>query len=174
MVQLTDNHFELFGLAPGFALDRGQLDAAYRAVQAQVHPDRFAAADDAQRRRAMQWAAQANEAYRTLRDPVARAAYLCGLHGVELETESNTAMPAEFLVQQLEWREALDDADGDVAALTALADEVAALRRQRLAELGDCLDVDRDFAHAAGLVRQLLFVDRFAESIDEAVARADG
>ena len=172
-MQLTDNHFELFGLKPAFALDRAQLDAAYRAVQAQVHPDRFAAADDAQRRRAMQWAAQANEAYRTLREPVARAAYLCGLHGVALEAESNTAMPAEFLVQQLEWREALDDADGNAAALSALADEVATLRRQRIADLGDCLDVERDFARAAGLVRQLLFVDRFSESVDDAIARAD-
>src|SRR5690606_31603262 len=104
------NHFELFHLPVSFAVDMAQLARSYHEVQGRVHPDRFAHASETEKRVAMQWATRANEAYQTLRDPFKRAAYLCELHGVDLQTESNTAMPAAFLMQQMEWREALDDA----------------------------------------------------------------
>ena len=83
---LTSNHFELFGLVPAFALDPSRLDAAYRDIQSQVHPDRYAHAGDAERRASMQMTTRVNEAYRTLKDPVERGKYLLELHGVgELE-----------------------------------------------------------------------------------------
>src|SRR6187402_2990730 len=107
---LPPDHFQLFDLLPRFALDMAALDHAYRSVQGQVHPDRFAASTAAENRVAMQWATQANEAYRTLKSPLKRAAYLCERAGVPIDAESNTTMPTEFLMQQLHWREALDDA----------------------------------------------------------------
>ncbi len=109
---LPPDHFQLFDLPPRFALDMAALDSAYRSVQGQVHPDRFAAGTAAENRVAMQWATQANEAYRTLKSPLKRAAYLCERAGVPIDAESNTTMPTEFLMQQLQWREALDDARG--------------------------------------------------------------
>ncbi|WP_205192460.1 Fe-S protein assembly co-chaperone HscB, partial [Burkholderia sp. LMG 13014] len=102
MVSLKDSHFDLFHLPAQFALDETVLDAAYRTVQTQVHPDRFAAAGDAQKRIAMQWATRANEAYRTLRDPLKRASYLLSLRGVDIGAENNTAMEPAFLMQQME------------------------------------------------------------------------
>ena len=96
------NHFDLFALPAAFSVDLGALDAAYRDVQGQVHPDRFVNATDAEKRVAMQWATRANEAYQTLKNPQKRAQYLCELHGVDLKTESNTAMPAAFLMQQMD------------------------------------------------------------------------
>ena len=104
------NHFDLFHLPARFTLDMGALDAAYRDVQGQVHPDRFVNATDAEKRVAMQWATRANEAYQTLKNPQKRARYLCELNGVDLQTESNTAMPMAFLMQQMEWREELGEA----------------------------------------------------------------
>ncbi|MFA9216411.1 MAG: Fe-S protein assembly co-chaperone HscB, partial [Sphingomonadaceae bacterium] len=104
------NHFELFQLPQRFALDTSALDVAYRDVQGRVHPDKFVNATDAEKRVAMQWATRANEAYQTLKNPQKRAQYLCELHGVDLQTESNTAMPMAFLMQQMEWREALGEA----------------------------------------------------------------
>ena len=101
---LAKNHFSLFGLPQAFAIDPAALDSAYRAVQAEVHPDRFAGANDAERRRAVQFSAQVNEAYQTLRAPLARARYLLGLKGIDVGAESNTAMPADFLMAQMEWR----------------------------------------------------------------------
>ena len=166
------NHFALFGLAPTFALDPQALDAAYKRVQAQVHPDRFASGTAAERRVAMQWAARANEALQTLRSPARRAAYLCEMHGTRVDTESNTALPAEFLARQLEWREALADADG-LQQLQALAGEVNAARQALLDELGQRLDLKRDFDDAAALVRQLMFMDKLRDEIENARHRRD-
>jgi len=167
-VSIAQDHFSLFGLAPRFVLDLDALEAAYRRIQAQVHPDRFAAGSAAERRVAMQWATRANEAFRTLRSPLARATYLCETHGAPIEAESNTAMPAEFLTEQLEWRESLDDARGDPAALQALAGEVDGVGRDIEKRLADELDVHRDYAAAAVLVRQLMFIERLRGELSTA------
>lgn len=160
------NHFELFHLPSQFSVDLGALDAAYRDVQGQVHPDRFVNATDAEKRVAMQWATRANEAYQTLKHPQKRAQYLCELHGVDLQTESNTAMPMEFLMQQMEWREALGEARAgkDMAALEALDGQLRGERKARLAQVGAQLDA-RDFAAAAQGVRALMFLEKFGDEV---------
>ena len=167
---IPPDHFQLFDLPPRFELDMAALDSAYRSVQGQVHPDRFASGTAAENRVAMQWATQANEAYRTLKSPLKRAAYLCERAGAPIEAESNTSMPAEFLMQQLEWREALDEAlaERDGAALRALGDGMAAERDRLLGEIGRALDVDADFALAASRVRQLMFIEKFGTEISSA------
>ena len=173
MDALQQSFFAWFGLPERFALDATALDAAYRAVQAQVHPDRFAQGLAAERRLAMQLATRANEAYQTLRDPVRRARYLCERHGVDVGVETNTAMPPAFLMQQMQWREALDDARAAAsrADVARLADEVRAVRGGRLAGLADAIDGRADFATAAAVVRELMFIERFAEELDAAEDR---
>ena len=167
---IPPDHFQLFDLPARFALDMAALDSAYRSVQGHVHPDRFASGTAAENRAAMQWATQANEAYRTLKSPLKRAAYLCERAGVPIEAESNTSMPAEFLMQQLEWREALDEAlaERDCTALRALGEGMAAERDRLLGEIGRALDVDADFALAASRVRQLMFIEKFGTEISSA------
>lgn len=164
---IQDDFFNLFGLPPRFALDSAALDEAYKRVQAQVHPDRFAAATAAERRVAMQWAARANEAIQTLRSPLRRAAYLCEINGASIDAESNTAMPAAFLTHQMQWREDLDDvrAAADKTRLQALVDDVEVVRTDTLEQLGTTLDQRRDFPAAAALVRQLMFIERFRDEL---------
>jgi molecular chaperone HscB len=163
------NHFELFHLPQRFAIDIDALNAAYHEVQNQVHPDKFAHKPDAERRVAMQWATRANEAYQTLKNPVTRATYLCHLNGVDLQTESNTAMPREFLMQQMEWREELDDARAarDIGALERLDAELRAMRKRDLEAIGVLLDAG-DFATAAQRVRQLMFIEKFGDEVGRA------
>jgi len=160
------NHFELFHLPQRFAIDADALDGAYREVQGRVHPDRFAHATDAEKRVAMQWATRANEAYQTLKNPFKRAAYLCELNGIDLQAESNTAMPGDFLMRQMEWREALEDAKAarDVAALDALNAELQGARKAELARIAEQLDAS-DFAQAGQGVRKLMFLEKFAAEI---------
>ncbi|MFC3110419.1 Fe-S protein assembly co-chaperone HscB [Undibacterium arcticum] len=160
------NHFELFHLAPQFALDMSALDAAYREVQNRVHPDKFVSASDAEKRVAMQWATRANEAYQTLKNPLKRAAYLCELNGADLRTESNTAMPMAFLMQQMEWREALEDArmQKDVAALELLELQLHQQRAALLTQINAVLD-SGDYHQAAQDVRQLMFLEKFGEDV---------
>lgn len=170
MNALTRTHYELFGLPEGFAVDASALDAAYRSVQGAVHPDRHSAGSATDRRIAMQLATQANEAYRTLRDPLQRAAYLCALHGADPQLHSNTVMPAAFLTQQMEWRERLDEARDarDAGAIRALRGELETARRALLAGIAEAIDGARDFTRAAALVRQMMFVERFEADVDAA------
>jgi molecular chaperone HscB len=162
------DHFELFGLPPRFAIDLDALERAYKGVQARVHPDRFASGTAAERRVAMQWATRANEAYTTLRSPQKRAAYLVERAGVPIDAETNTAMPPAFLMQQMEWREALDDARGDPAALAEMRRTMNEQRDELLAAIERSIDGARDFVQAAAHVRQLMFVDRFASEVGHA------
>lgn len=161
------DHFALFDLPARFEIDLDELERAYRSVQSRVHPDRHASGTPAERRIAMQWASRANEAYRTLKSPQRRAAYLCERAGVPIDAESNTAMPGPFLVQQLEWREALDDArtSGSPAALARMKTTMRAERERLQREIGRALDEAHDPSRAAALVRQLMFVDKFAGEI---------
>jgi molecular chaperone HscB len=166
------DHFALFGLPPRFAIDEASLDQAYRRVQSQVHPDRFAASGAAERRVAMQWATRANEAFRTLRSPLARAAYLCEQHGQPIDAESNTAMPADFLMQQMRWREELDDVrDGDAEVARELGRQVEARRDDVLARIAAALDERHDYPAAAAAVRELHFIERFREELAGHLAR---
>ena len=164
-MNLNDTDFELFAVPPTFAQDRAALDARWKALQREAHPDRFATQGAAAQRLAMQWSVRVNEAYQRLKDPVRRAAYLCELNGAPVEAEHNTAMPADFLVQQMEWREALDDAR-DAAALEALRRQVEAARARTLSSLDWLIDERGDFAAAAQQVRALMFVERFARDIE--------
>ncbi|UGQ44806.1 Fe-S protein assembly co-chaperone HscB [Massilia endophytica] len=165
------NHFELFQLPQQFAIDSGALDAAYREVQGRVHPDKFVNATDAEKRVAMQWATRANEAYQTLKNPQKRAAYLCELNGVDLQTESNTAMPMAFLMQQMEWREALAEArsEKNTEQLDELDGELRSARKKQLQEIEAALN-GGDFHAAAQGVRALMFLEKFREEIEHSYA----
>jgi molecular chaperone HscB len=162
----VQNHFELFHLPQRFAIDSAALDSAYRDVQSQVHPDRFVNATDAEKRVAMQWATRANEAYQTLKNPQKRAQYLCELHGVDLQTESNTAMPMAFLMQQMEWREELAEARAgkDIELLDKLDAQLRAARKEQLAAIETHLD-GADYHAAAQGVRALMFLEKFGEEV---------
>ena len=161
------NHFELFGLAPAFAVESEALERSYREIQSRVHPDRFAHAGDAERRASLQWTTRVNEAYRTLKDPVQRARHILELHGVDVAFETNTAMPPEFLMQQMELRETLENSK-DVAALDALRKGLRKTRESLEAQIGETIDEKKDYAGAAGLVRKLQFLDKLDSEIDAA------
>jgi molecular chaperone HscB len=165
-VNLQTDDFALFGLTPQFAQDKAAIDVQWKLLQAQAHPDKFAAQGAAAQRVAMQWSARINEAYRRLKDPLTRAAYLCELNGASINAHSNTAMPASFLMQQIEWREALDEAH-TASGLEALLDSVNAAKMDLLAECAQLLDVQRDFAAAVLPVRCLMFMDKFAHDLNQ-------
>lgn len=164
----SKNHFELFGIAPSFAIDTVALDVAYREVQGEVHPDRFATASDAEKRIAAQWATQANEAYRTLKSPLNRGRYLLKINGIDTEEERNTEMPLEFLVQQMEWREAVVEAkvEKDYTRLGRLATDKQREEKLLLAQLAEQLAASASIRDARETVRKLRFLEKLGEEID--------
>jgi molecular chaperone HscB len=170
VISLQANDFELFDVPARFEQDRSQLDARWKALQREAHPDRFAAEGAAAQRVAMQWSVRINEAYQRLKDPLKRAAYLCELQGAPVQAENNTAMPAAFLMQQMEWRENLDDTES-AAGLEALADEVSAEQRRVQQELARLLDEVQDPLQAVGQVRALMFIERFTQEVNAKLDR---
>ncbi len=161
------NFFQLFGLAARYQIDGAQLDHHYRALQAQVHPDKFAHLSEAERRISMQWATRVNEGYQTLRSPLGRARYLLSLHGVDTQEETNTAMPAEFLMQQMEWREAIEEAReaSDESLLNELEARLQHEKSVLEQELGGKIDNQHDYPAAAETVRKLKFLEKLSAEI---------
>lgn len=163
-LSLSSTDFGLFGLPERFQLDHNELSRRWRDLQARLHPDRFASEGASSQRASMQWSVRLNEAYSRLRDPLKRAAYLCDLRGVSLDAERNTAMPAGFLVQQMQWREALDDAPTP-QALLLLEDEVTRAWRRGIEKLTHLLDEQADPVAAAHEVRALMFIEKFRDDL---------
>jgi molecular chaperone HscB len=166
----SDDYFRFFGLNQQFSIDLPALDQAYLAIQKEVHPDRHARGSEAEQRLAMQMSTLANTAYQTLKNPVQRGLYICQLHGVDAKLETNTAMPAAFLMKQMEWREALDEQAEDLPELEALMSEVEQSKSDILIEIAQAIDVAKNYQRAAELLRGLLFVDKFAIELDDAIA----
>ncbi len=171
-MNLQSDDFELFGVKRQFAQDRTAIDARWKELQREAHPDKFAAAGAAAQRLAMQWSVRINEAYQRLKDPLKRAAYLCELHGAPVDAENNTAMPAEFLMQQMHWRESLDEAE-TLAGVEAIAAQVATVKRETLGKCGRLIDQERDFQAAVGQVRSLMFIERFGSDLDARMERLE-
>jgi len=170
VISLQANDFELFDVPVQYAQDRAQLDTRWKALQREAHPDRFAAEGAAAQRVAMQWSVRINEAYQRLKDPLKRAAYLCELQGSPVQAEKNTAMPAAFLMQQMEWRESLEDTDS-AEGLQSLADEVADEQSRAQQMLAQMLDVAKDPVQAVGQVRALMFIERFTQEVNAKLDR---
>lgn len=171
-MELTDDFFTLFGLPKCFRLDPGALDHRYREIQSQVHPDRFANAGEREKRLSMQWATRANEAYQTLKTPLERAKYLLHLAGHDIQAENNTAMPADFLFEQMEWREATAEARAgrDHHELENLFGRLREEMANRYEELAVLVDETADLDKAADRVRRLMFLEKLLFEIDDALA----
>ncbi|OVE48787.1 Fe-S protein assembly co-chaperone HscB [Chromobacterium violaceum] len=165
----NQDFFSLFGLPRRFAIDAAGLDAAWRAAAAQVHPDRYAASSDADKRSALMLATRVNEGYQTLKSPLNRARYLLQLSGVDTQEENNTRMPADFLMAQMEWRESIDDARADVDALESLSRRLRGEVRDLQTELEAALDARADLDAAAVLVRKLRFMEKLDQEIGDAI-----
>lgn len=167
-MNLQSNDFELFGVPMQFVQDRTQIDARWKELQREAHPDKFAAQGQAAQRLAMQWSVRINEAYQRLKDPLKRASYLCELHGAAINAENNTAMPSDFLMQQMDWREALEDAQ-TIENLNEIALMAKTGGREQLLKIEQTLDQKKNFAEAAQQVRSLMFIERFAREVDDRI-----
>jgi len=165
-----DDYFALFQIKPQFNIDRQALESAYLTVQKQVHPDLHAGGSEAEKRVSMQMATLANSAYRTLMNPIQRGLYLCAKNGVDPQLETNTSMPATFLMQQMEWRETLDEARDNPLKLEELYAQVEKTKKEVLLEVEQAIDGQQNFEVAAQKLRALLFIDKFSVELEEAIS----
>ena len=171
MLDIKQDYFALFGLTPAFRIDEERLEQAYLDLQGRVHPDRFAHLSDAEKRQSMQWATHVNEAFRTLKSPLTRGHYLLELRGVDPGFDTNTAMAPDFLMEQMEWREALGEATdaADEDALDELSRRLRQGTRALEAELARQLDETADLEGAADSVRRMKFLEKLQHEINDAL-----
>ena len=175
MIDFSRNHFDLLGLPVRYRVDPEALDAAYRKLQAAVHPDRFASASDGDKRLAMQASARVNEAYRALKDPVRRAQYMLTLNGIDAVGETDTALPFDFLERQLDRREEAGEAlaADDERTLSALLGDIREEAKELEIGLAQSLDERKDYAAARPRVRELTFLDKLAQDLADMIATLD-
>jgi molecular chaperone HscB len=171
----SQDYFNLFGLSRCFRIETAKLEVQFRALQAEVHPDKSAHLSDAEQRLAMQRSTLVNEAYQTLKSPIRRARYLLSLHGVDTQEETNTAMPVDFLMAQMDLREAVEAAlqEKDMSALDEQAAHLKGDTRELELQLADAIDTAQDYPAAAGMVRKLRFMEKLAEEIASAYDELD-
>ena len=167
-MNLQSSDFELFAVPEQFAQDRAVLDARWKDLQREAHPDKFMAQGAAAQRLAMQWSVRINEAYQRLKDPLKRATYLCERHGAPVNAENNTAMPSAFLMQQMVWREALDDATS-IDDLNEISAQASSAKRDALQQCEYLLDVQHDYPQAVAQVRAMMFIDKFARDLQDRI-----
>ena len=167
-------HFALFDLQPSFRLDMEQLAARYRELARQVHPDRFADAGEREQRLALERSACLNEAYQVLKTPSQRARYLLAMRGPELPLEVTVQDP-EFLLQQMRWREELEDLQdsADLAGVAAFKKRLKLAQDELDAGFAACWDDAARRDEAERLVRRMQFLDKLAHEVRDLEERLD-
>jgi molecular chaperone HscB len=171
---MSSNYFELFGLASTFDIDLKALESNYRKIQSESHPDRFVTASSAEKLASMQTATLANEAYLTLKSPSLRGAYLLGLAGIVAIDEKNNQMPTDFLMQQIEWREAVEDAENahDISALESLLNDISAEAKNMQKTLSNQFK-NNSLSEATDSTRKLIFMDKVRVDIVKSIEKLD-
>ncbi|HFC8842567.1 TPA: Fe-S protein assembly co-chaperone HscB [Neisseria oralis] len=159
-------YFTLFQLEPQFDIDTDSLEQNYRTLAARFHPDRFASASAFEQKQAVMMSSTVNDAYRTLKNPTDRAAYLLRQQGIDADAPEHTSFAPEFLMQQMEWRETLAEARGgqDQTALPALDKEISGAQQELWQDLREAFR-RQQYEDAAQLVRQGRFLDKLKKEI---------
>jgi molecular chaperone HscB len=160
------DYFEFFALPQQFRVDLQALDRAYLKIQQEVHPDKFVRSSDSEKRQSLQIATYANTAHQTLKHGIRRGIYLCGLKGFDPQLETNTSMPKEFLMQQMALREEMDEARGDLAALTVIQEQANRELKKQMDEIESQFDTFDKPELAMLHLRAALFFERLLEELD--------
>ena len=163
-------YFTLFQLEPAFDIDAESLEQTYRALAARFHPDKFASASAFEQKQAVMMSSTINDAYRTLKNPIDRAAYLLKTLGIDPDAPEHTSFAPDFLIQQMEWRETLMEAreENDLKTLENLNDEIRAEQEKLFSDLKQSF-ARQDYDTAAQQVRQGRFLDKLRNEISSAL-----
>ena len=166
---MTQNFFTLLNLPEAFVVDLKKLDQHYQAIQKEIHPDRFASLNDETKMESVKKTAQVNDAYQTLKSSIRRAEYLLHLYGFDINDEKYTAVPQDFLLQQMEWREELETHTKNKEALEKLASEVAIKKKQKIDLLPTYFDKKNNLPEAIKVTRELNFIEKIEQHISDAL-----
>jgi len=163
------NFFTLLQLPEAFVIDLETLQQNYQSIQKDIHPDRFATFDDEAKLESIKKTAQVNDAYQTLKSPIRRAEYLLQLKGINIHDEKYTAVPQDFLMQQMEWREELETHKLNKVALEKLAQDIQKNKNDMMNQLPSFFDDKNHLNDAIRVTRELNFIEKIEQHINDAL-----
>ena len=166
---MSINFFTLLQLPEAFVIDLETLHQNYQSIQKDIHPDRFATFDDEAKLESIKKTAQVNDAYQTLKSPIRRAEYLLQLKGINIHDEKYTAVPQDFLMQQMEWREELETHKLDKVALEKLAQDIQKNKNDMMNQLPSFFDDKNHLNDAIRVTRELNFIEKIEQHINDAL-----
>ena len=166
---MSINFFTLLQLPEAFVIDLETLHQNYQSIQKDIHPDRFVTFDDEAKLESIKKTAQVNDAYQTLKSPIRRAEYLLQLKGINIHDEKYTAVPQDFLMQQMEWREELETHKLDKVALEKLAQDIQKNKNDMMNQLPSFFDDKNHLNDAIRVTRELNFIEKIEQHINDAL-----
>ena len=166
---MSQNFFTLLKIPEAFVIDLERLDQHYQDIQKEIHPDRFASFDDETKLESIKKTAQVNDAYQTLKSPIRRAEYMLQLHGINIHDEKYTAVPQDFLMQQMEWREELETHKDNKSYLEKLAHDIAIKKDEMINLLPRYFEKKETLPEAIKITRELNFIEKMEQHIHDAL-----
>ena len=166
---MSINFFTLLQLPEAFVIDLKKLDQNYQNIQKEIHPDRVAHLNDETKLASIKKTAQVNDAYQTLKSPIRRAEYLLELNGINSHDEKYTAVPQAFLMQQMEWREALETHKQNKVALEKLAHDIQKNKKEMLNQLPASFEQEHHLEDAIQVTRELNFIEKIEQHLNDAL-----
>lgn len=166
---MTENFFNLLNIPQAFVVDLNKLDQHYQAIQKEIHPDRFASLSEAEKITSVKKTALVNDAYQTVKHPIRRAEYLLHLHGINISDEKLSAVPQDFLLEQMEWREDLESHRSDKVMLDKLALSVQHQKDEMINALPLLFNETDMNPDAIIVTRKLNFIEKFEQHLHDAL-----
>lgn len=162
------NPFELFNLSVQFDIDTQKLSANYLALQKHLHPDNFASGSAQELRQAVQKSAELNDALQILKDPILRAQAIIEIEtGKSQNIEEKSNHDLEFLMQQMQWREQLEEIEAakNEEELTAFSEEISKQYQAFIQQLSHALE-NKDWQIAKLFCDRLCFIKKLNVEIE--------
>ena len=163
---MTQNYFELFNLPEKFQLDLEMLQENYRAIQKEIHPDRFATSSENEKVQSMIKSTQANDAFQTLKSPIKRAKYILSLH----KSVEKITLPPDFLMQQMEWEEHFETIEKNSSELTEFKSTINKKYKEYSLLISTQIDDDQNWSDAAISIDKLYFIEKLLQKINKALS----
>jgi len=166
LYSLTQNYFELFNLPEKFQIDLEMLQENYRAIQKEIHPDRFATSSENEKVQSMIKSTQANDAFQTLKSPIKRAKYILSLH----KSVEKITLPPDFLMQQMEWEEHFETIEKNSSELTEFKSTINKKYKEYSLLISTQIDDDQNWSDAAISIDKLYFIEKLLQKINKALS----
>jgi len=163
---LTQNYFELFNLPEKFQIDLEMLQENYRAIQKEIHPDRFATSSENEKIQSMIKSTQTNDAFQTLKSPIKRAKYILSLH----KSVEKITLPPDFLMQQMEWEEHFETIEKNSSELTEFKSTINKKYKEYSLLISTQIDDDQNWSDAAISIDKLYFIEKLLQKINKALS----